>query len=191
MDIISRLREFLDTFEISNSIFADSCSIPRPTVSQLLNGRNKKVSDEIISKIHATYPSLSMLWLLFGEGNMVTNSNIEDIKAKVDLNSMNSPIQTAENKETKQSYPTDETLQEKTPEISKNGTSSVNDGNITYFVTSEKEYLENKQLRENVANNSSPHSSVNIPADPYKSITNIVVFYSDNSFQSFQPAKDR
>ncbi|MBR6014346.1 MAG: helix-turn-helix domain-containing protein, partial [Selenomonadaceae bacterium] len=43
MDIVSRLKMFLEQAGISNSQFADTCDIPRPTLSQLLNGRNKKV----------------------------------------------------------------------------------------------------------------------------------------------------
>ena len=54
---------------ISNSLFADTCDIPRPTLSQLLNGRNKKVSDEVIGKIHRAYPSLNVMWLMFGNGS--------------------------------------------------------------------------------------------------------------------------
>jgi hypothetical protein len=46
-------------------------------MSQILNGRNKRVSDELIAKIHQTYPQLSVLWLLFGEGDMCGNENIE------------------------------------------------------------------------------------------------------------------
>ena len=64
MDIVSRLKIFLNSKGISNSVFADSCEIPRPTLSQLLTGRNKKVSDEIIKKIHQTYPSLCGLCLV-------------------------------------------------------------------------------------------------------------------------------
>lgn len=76
MDIVSRLKLFLQENGISNSIFADNCGIPRPTLSQLLNGRNKKVSDELIAKIHASYPSLNVMWLMFGDGEMfVPNAN--------------------------------------------------------------------------------------------------------------------
>ncbi len=71
MDIISRLKQFLGDTGISNSQFADTCVIPRPTLSQLLNGRNKKVSDEVIAKIHRAYPSLNIMWLLFGDGEML------------------------------------------------------------------------------------------------------------------------
>ena len=74
MDIVSRLKKFLEHAGISNSQFADTCVIPRPTLSQLLNGRNKKVSDEVIAKIHRAYPTLNIMWLLFGDGEMIMSS---------------------------------------------------------------------------------------------------------------------
>ena len=77
MDIVSRLKTFINHLNIPVTQFADNCSIPRPTLSQLLNGRNKKVSDELIGKIHETYPELSVLWLMFGEGDMLHKKNIE------------------------------------------------------------------------------------------------------------------
>ena len=75
MDIVTRLKMFLDQTGISNSQFADTCEIPRPTLSQLLNGRNKKVSDEVIGKIHRAYPSLNVMWLMFGDGNMLMSGS--------------------------------------------------------------------------------------------------------------------
>ena len=79
MDIISRLKIFLEKRRISNSVFADNCKIARPTLSQLLTGRNKKVSDEVVSKIHEAYPELSIMWLLFGEGAMeVENAEVSN-----------------------------------------------------------------------------------------------------------------
>lgn len=76
MDIVTRLKLFLKNSGIANSQFADNCDIPRPTLSQLLNGRNKKVSDEVIAKIHRAYPSLNIMWLMFGDGEMfVPNAN--------------------------------------------------------------------------------------------------------------------
>ncbi len=75
MDLVNRLKFFLEENKIAISQFADKCRIPRPTLSQILNGRNKKVSDELITKIHEAYPDLSVLWLMFGEGEMVTSAN--------------------------------------------------------------------------------------------------------------------
>lgn len=83
MDLVSRLKQYLDARQISVTQFADECSIPRPTASQLLAGRNKKVSDEIIGKIHNKYPDLSIVWLMFGEGDMVTNGNIKTSEPQI------------------------------------------------------------------------------------------------------------
>lgn len=77
MDIASRLRMFMAEKSIASSQFADNADIPRPTLSQLLNGRNKKISNELIGKIHEAYPSLSVLWLMFGEGDMETDANMQ------------------------------------------------------------------------------------------------------------------
>lgn len=71
MDIVSRLKDFINFLNIPVTQFADNCKIPRPSLSQLLNGRNKKVSDEFIGKIHDAYPQLSVMWLMFGEGTML------------------------------------------------------------------------------------------------------------------------
>lgn len=72
-NVATRLKVFMDSKELSNSQFADSCGIPRPTLSQLLSGRNKKISDVLIGQIHKAYPELSVLWLLFGEGEMLVS----------------------------------------------------------------------------------------------------------------------
>jgi len=75
MDIATRLKQFMAAKNIASSQFADSADIPRPTLSQLLNGRNKKISNELIGKIHGAFPSLNVLWLMFGEGQMESCSD--------------------------------------------------------------------------------------------------------------------
>lgn len=77
MEIALRLKEYIDSMGIQTSQFADACGIPRPSLSQLLNGRNKKVSDKVIRQIHEAFPSLSVLWLLLGEGPMLNGENIQ------------------------------------------------------------------------------------------------------------------
>lgn len=71
--VATRLKLFIDTRGLSVSEFADMCGIPRPTLSQILTGRNKKVSDILVGQIHRTFPDLSVLWLLFGEGPVNVN----------------------------------------------------------------------------------------------------------------------
>lgn len=66
--IIDRLNLFVEESGLTRAQFADACGIPRPTISQMLSGKNKKIGDDIISIVHKTYPEIPMLWLLFGEG---------------------------------------------------------------------------------------------------------------------------
>lgn len=83
-NIALRLKFLIENLGVTSSQFADKCDIARPTLSQLLSGRNKKISNLIIEQIHKAYPGLSVVWLLFGEGDMwsthsdVTNHSAAD-----------------------------------------------------------------------------------------------------------------
>ena len=70
----TRLKLFMDSIGVPSSQFADLCEIPRPSFSQLLSGRNQKVSDVLVKKIHSAYPDLNIMWLMFGEGDMLANA---------------------------------------------------------------------------------------------------------------------
>lgn len=70
-NVAIRLKGFIDHEGLTHSQFADRCGIPRPSLSQILSGRNKKISDVIVGQIHKTFPQLSVLWLMFGEGPMI------------------------------------------------------------------------------------------------------------------------
>lgn len=77
-NIALRLKFLIDNLGLTSSQFADKCNIARPTLSQLLSGRNKKISNLIIEQIHSSFPNLSVLWLLFGEGEMWLAKSDED-----------------------------------------------------------------------------------------------------------------
>lgn len=160
---------------ISNSQFADACGIPRPTLSQLLNGRNKKISDEIISKIHETYPSLSVLWLLFGEGQMMA---LENTPFSEGLNQQNSEDFSAYTPVNKPIANSD------TPQNSvRNSESNRKNDTISSVLDSDEISQLGKFDLSSIVTDKSD-------GDGAKKITNIVVFYSDNSFQSFRPSGD-
>lgn len=73
--VASRIKTVIGALGLSDSQFADRCSISRPTLSLLLAGKNKKISDVMLSQIHEAFPKVSILWLLFGEGEMFKNEN--------------------------------------------------------------------------------------------------------------------
>ena len=255
MDLVTRLKSFMEISQIAISQFADTCNIPRPTMSQILNGRNKKISDELISKIHQAYPQLSVLWLMFGEGDMLVDMNIQISEAKNDENialpnhqsadsqqlppaysGISAPTETESNKCISQNQPSNTTppldfgqaQQSPSPTKSTQHTDHNTDyGIIDFGTATSSDNTTNNDYTKNMENDShwdsfqmhdsaikndgntaetpdeAPHiiesetadkstatpSSQNIAFQtfPGKQITNIVVFYSDNSFQSFHP----
>lgn len=97
---------------MANSQFADKADVPRPSLSQILNGRNKKISNEFITKLHDAFPSLNVLWLLFGDGDMVNDKNIQfsdgSEALKIDFSDEQSPeIHYHTDIETPQNCPSD------------------------------------------------------------------------------------
>lgn len=178
MDIVNRLKSFMEFHRIGSTQFADTCGIPRPTLSQILSGRNKKISDEVIAKIHNAYPRLSVLWLLFGEGQMETPANIQFSEP---LRGGKTPPQAAS---INGFTPSNNTAQEN---------SNRDDAGLFGINSSEELLLFDDEEPTGESQSNEPISieeqqpGVMIPADGSKSIVNIMVFYSDNSYQSFVP----
>lgn len=188
MDIVSRIKTFLSEYRIANSQFADKCDIPRPTISQLLNGRNKKVSDEVISKIHSAYPSLSIMWLLFGEEPMLL-----------------APMETNETNETdrdnNQLQFTEDSDDNLFPSADNEFPASKEESNRIVFDTdmsAEKNIVDKpiddvdfSRTLETFVKNARTKSQYtdNTSTDKNKHIVNVMVFYSDNSFESFIPSR--
>lgn len=97
--VTTRLRQFIDHLGLSNSQFADKAGIPRPTLSQLIHGRNKSVNDLLLRKLHENFPALNISWLLFGVGNMTENANIQFSEAQNKPKSNKTEIQNPESQE--------------------------------------------------------------------------------------------
>lgn len=238
MDLINRLKHFMSSSNVTISQFADKCGIPRPTMSQLINGRNKRISDEVINKIHNAYPNLSILWLMFGEGSMESASNIQTSEPQNAENRTVHPSQPTINHEntllkTEQNifsnhgansesfenllFDTPQTEEIRSDYIISNE-SSVNDHNILFDTATSNEQPTSQpyqqsffQPQQSTQNDNAPitqpqtnytstsatqttladdrldDKKISISPDAHKKITNIVVFYSDNSFQSFLP----
>ena len=179
MDIVTRLKMFLEQAGISNSQFADTCDIPRPTLSQLLNGRNKKVSDEVIGKIHRAYPTLNIMWLMFGDGEMLYNGS-DSLSA---MNGMNGSDHN--NNESR------------VDDIGQRAISFDDDSSMVYRGSGSKQTqrvpssasmssaLESMMRSASAAGRSSKRNG---SGDDDRHVVNIFVFYSDGRFERFEPA---
>lgn len=175
----------MNFLQIANSQFADTCKIPRPTISQILNGRNKKISDELISKIHDAYPQLSVLWLMFGEGEMLLDTNI---KISDDKNQSTINFEQAQHSEEDVVMPQFDfgaTLQENDSEKSTSTKKPENPHKIDFV----EEKPTSQQSFNEKYNQSTSQQSISLNPNSNKKIQSIMVFYNDNSFEIFSPTE--
>jgi transcriptional regulator with XRE-family HTH domain len=71
--MVERIRTLLETRQLTPTQFADAIGVARPIVSHILSGRNKP-SLEVVQRILAAMPDLSMPWLLNGTGPMLASA---------------------------------------------------------------------------------------------------------------------
>ncbi|MBR6431279.1 MAG: helix-turn-helix domain-containing protein [Muribaculaceae bacterium] len=172
MDIVSRLKTFLDQTGISNSQFADTCEIPRPTLSQLLNGRNKKVSDEVIGKIHRAYPTLNVMWLMFGDGEMLMNGN----GTSGDADKM-SPASSDSHPSSEEPSQRAISFDDDYPQVSRASQRVATPSTVNEAIQS---IMRSNAVGRGTRGASSPEG---------RYVVNIMVFYSDGRFEKFEPSR--
>lgn len=169
----------MDYVAVPVTKFADNCNISRPTMTLLLKGRNEKVSHKLISKIHEAYPQLSVMWLMFGEGDMLAEKNIETSEAQnrsifdFGTHEIAEPEPVSSSIDFSESYtetPSNNLFSEKEPASNaKIASSTVNDPT---------DMVKNEQ-----------NGTISFNPDQKKQIVNIIVYYDDNSFESFVPGR--
>lgn len=165
--IAIRLKGFIDSQGLTNSQFADTCQIPRPSLSQLLTGRNKKISDVIVGQIHHAYPELSVLWLMFGEGEMLVKNGTDAASGDSGANSDGIPSNLFDG----------DTVENKYGNLNgvnspQNSAQSANNS----VVNADLKILELKREIEKMAKN------------PRK-VSHITVYYDDSTFETFYPRR--
>lgn len=194
-----RLKSFLEHTGMTPSQFADSCGIPRPTLSQLLSGRNKKLSDQIVAPIHRRFPELSVLWLLFGEGDMLVVGS-SDGDNKVSETTENDIINTSVFEVSDWEDPAPYGL--KYDEISTQTPVNENDRNQqpsqnyqrTQGIDSRTDGNNGRGWQGGVmptgvgisARNNASDAQMHVQLKARK-VVRITVYYDDNTYESFQP----
>ena len=166
--MIDRLISYIEYRGFLASQFADAVGMPRSSFSQLMSGRNKSINDATIVKIHAAFPDLSIQWLLFGEGDMLTNG--------IEL----APISSVCNE------PSSQVLQQ--PQLSIFGESEI----FEAVQVDERPYAQENAPKK-PANDvpAVPKMPVEVPMAALKQrdrkIVKVVVFYDDNTYEAFVP----
>lgn len=194
LDIIGRLKLFMEHRQLSKSQFADTAGIKRPTMSQLLNGRNKsnddtqnnsnegaqKISSDIIRKLHDAFPSLNVMWLLFGEGDMEDNSNIEisdgQNTGKIENNS-------PQNNEY-EIFNSLNLFEDEDSDLQSEKSNSLSAPQNRQIKTGQSAKTDIKSAPASFST-----QPIALQPDKTKRVLSIMVFYSDNSFETFKPAE--
>ncbi|MDO5396113.1 MAG: helix-turn-helix domain-containing protein [Bacteroidales bacterium] len=216
MDIVGRLKEYIEYLGMQNSQFADKAQIPRPTLSQILNGRNKKISNELIDKLHYTFPNLNIMWLLFGDGEMVHKTGNDwlietidglDDETESNLFEYNSNEDSVDGVVSHPLGHVGNNHNGHSPKMDETGTMSGIHPNHNIHAENfrgDKQYVPNpyssntttKKI-ETQDDEMSPGNIDNLKRDigecdqqnqdVSKKVTYIMVFYSDNSYEMFRP----
>lgn len=213
MDIIARLNEFVSQRKLSPSQFADILGIPRPSASQILSGRNKKISNEFLGKIHNAFPDLDLMWLMFGEATKTPSSsatfcdNNAALSGGSNISGSNAPslfdtqdgltYNQADNSQTESEHVCEsviDDLKKTAPflrEIKPSGQSRLNTTSILHSSIHSKESA--VSVSEENASTIQPKKPIDTTStaptviNASQRIESIIVYYKDKTFQVFKP----
>ncbi|GEM_PF-951956 len=210
MDIISRLNEFVGQYKLSPSQFADKLGIPRPSASQILSGRNKKISNEFLGKLHQAFPDLDLMWLMFGEARTASSTrytprseHTEQLDKQNPLGSDaptlfdtqdSLPYHQGEEPQTNNEHAYEsviDDLKNTAPYLREIKTVNQSPKNVTpVYHTSDTEVTQAASVGSPAAQPSSPADTASTSPSTIqasKRIESIIVYYTDKTFEVFKP----
>lgn len=174
--IVTRLKQYIDNSGLCTTQFADRAGIPRPTFSQLLSGRNKTINNQILAKLNENFPDLDILWLLFGRTGGGAKENFKTSEPLNRAEYHSEPTGSTDSKEDTVSKYRFETA----PDVSENSRNPRDAAADSLFgnVVKDEPYVEYGAPRR---------KSVTVHS-VRKAIKQIVIFYTDNSFEIYDPS---
>jgi transcriptional regulator with XRE-family HTH domain len=165
-----RLLKFLNKEQLSSARFAEIINVQPSSISHILSGRNKPGFD-FIQKILINFPSLNADWLIMGKGNMYRN-----YAPQKDLFSESGGYIPKEKEQAPENFA------DKIPGENPDGEDNTEQGPDTSdtFVNksiSSGDYKSNFNTASGITN-----------VNKAKSVSRIVIFYTDKSFEEYSPA---
>ncbi len=165
-----RIKQIMDSENMTSAQFADSLQIGRAVISHILNGRNNPSLD-VVTRILTELPQINADWLLSGNGTMYKNQN--ESKSNFSVNSDLSPI-------SDRNYPRDIFQQDL---FAQNNTEPTNLSDNNKY-EKEKELIVPQNHNQNTVNEVFKYIE-----RPQKRISKIIIYYNDNTFETFDPEK--
>lgn len=194
--VIQRLKEFVTNSGLTVTQFADKCGIPRPSFSQMLSGRNRTINSQVLVKLNAAFPQLDIMWLLLGSNAVRKDVNIQMSEPQNPQDGVAGQQQTTVNQLqqvfvtcedcAKDSVQSEQKLHkpcDKSPEP---------DHSVAAEWAASVICIPPSDVKTDSANaKSAGYDASQITASTSsakRSIKSIIIFYSDNSFESFTPS---
>lgn len=169
MEIKDRIQLIMKKENIKSGTFADNIGIQQSTFSHVINGK-RKASLEVVMKIHQCYHYINLDWLLYGKGEMIIG---EEPKHFVNDSAHTTTFKTSTSKQS-EFYPSlfDENAENTTedPEQSKN----------------RKEMAVEKPINDIKRTETQSVKYIKLPP---RKITEIRIFFDDNTYETFTPEK--
>ena len=205
MDIITRLNEFVSQRGLSSSQFADLLGIPRPSASQILSGRNTKISNEFLGKLHYAFPDLDLMWLMFGETSPFVATSRSEQTMSHEKSKISDSAPTLFDTQSNMSYIQDknsltdsESACEGVIDDLKNTATylrEINLSNHSTKVSSNEHSSVPPQKQQNLTDNSASQTNKHIDTvsntftaiKASQRIDSIIVYYNDKTFEVFKP----
>lgn len=165
-----RINSVLQKYNLTSSDFADKIGVGKSNISHILGGRNNP-SLEIVKRILQEYPEINSEWLLFGTGAMtkeiIKESNIK-VETAVIKQNINPQLEFKEDDNIELEIPI------KDPSITEANTTIEMNSDTNPNVTIETREVKQVDVKDEINKIS-------------KTVTRIVLYYSDNTYQQFDP----
>lgn len=87
MEIKDRIKLIMDKENMIAGTFADSIGVQQSTLSHVINGRNRPSLD-VVMKVHQKYTYVNLEWLLYGNGEMM-NEHISSSEGPISSTTTN------------------------------------------------------------------------------------------------------
>ena len=169
MEIKDRIKVIMEKEGMMAGSFAESIGLQQSTLSHVINGRNRPSLD-VIMKIHQRYNYINLEWLLYGVGEMTLSDTGDSFIQDQGTSTGNSTstLKYADN------FPS---LFDQNPEKTTEGTGSF------------KNRKENALEIPFEGTKSSVIQDVKCIERPPRKITEIRIFFDDNTYETFRGEK--
>jgi len=172
--MVDRIKHIMEFYKLTPASLAEQIGINRSNLTHLFSGRNQP-SLELAKKILHCYPDIKTEWLIMGVGEMFRNNEDKELQLQIQNERR---VQTGVPKPNLFStIPTVDTI------------NTVVESRVVEQKKLAEQIFDSREVDKKVV--STPIKSEKELLLPHSSeqISKIVFFYSDNSFEVFQPNK--